>query len=405
MSPAQVVSEVAKAFKPLDAAAYLRLHGWAQQELVPDRYALWTKADAQRGDFEVLLPLSATFIDLAPRIAELLTTLEIDERRPMTEIAEDLMTPHCDVIRARLSTDTDGGTLPIEDGAGVFARMRDLLLAAACAAISPRRVYAKRKPDRAMSYLQEARFGQTARGSYVLTVLSPVTPSLTSSHQRTLSLGVEEEPFSRQVVRTLATALSAASAGTQNAAVSGSLDAFEDAVEKGVSANLCEAIIGLSRSGGRRGLEFSFSWAPSSPEARVEAGGSRRFSPDAVPYLERVSKHFRKTGEIEEVEVFGVVHKLQHLGDAGRVTIVGTADGEQRSIVTELRDDQHRQAVRSYDERLTIACVGELAKEGASYRLRNVRDFRILEEQSILPQDDVSSSTGGQRLPPNPSAD
>jgi hypothetical protein len=385
MSVGRVVSEIAKGFKPLDAAAYLRLHGWVRQDFEADKYALWRKRDADRGEFEVLLPLSMIFADVSQRIADLLETLQADERRPMAEIAEDLMTPHCDIIRARLAPEADAdGTLPIEDGAGVFARMRDLMLAAACAAISPRRVYAKRKPDQAMTYLREARFGQTARGSYVISVLSPVTPSLRTSKQVAFLPELEEEPFARKVVRTLAQALSATSEGVQNAAVSGNLDVFEASVGRGVSANLCEAIIGLSRSGGRHGLEFSFSWAPSR-EAPADTGGPQRFATDAVPYLEQVSRHFRQTGELEEVEIFGVVHKLEHIEEnAGRVTIVGTADGERRSVLTELRGDLHQSAIRSYDERLTIACVGELVKEGASYRLRNVRDFRIVEGQGVL---------------------
>jgi hypothetical protein len=381
MSTKQAMSEIAKGFKPLEAAAYLRLHGWTQRELIPDTCAVWTKTDGDRGDFEILLPLSTTFADLTRRVADLLDTLQANERRPLAEIVEDLATPHCDIIRARLAPEAEGsGTLPLEDGAGVFARMRDLLLAAACAAISPRRVYAKRKPDRAMAYLREARFGHTARGSYVITVLSPVTPSLAMSGQPTLLPEFAEEPYPRRVVRTLAQALTAAKEGVQSAAVSGSLDVFQAAVGMGVSANLCEALLGMSGGAAAHGVEFSFSWAPSS-RAPDCARAPQRFSADAMPYLEQVSRFFRQTSELEEVEVFGIVHKLEHIGtDAGRVTIFGTADSERRNVTTELAGEFHKLAIRSYEERLTIACVGELSKEGASYRLKNARDFRIVEE-------------------------
>jgi len=380
MTAAVAISEVARGFKPLDVASYLRLHGWAQQELVPDKYAVWTKHDNVRGEFEVLLPLSSTFSDFLRRLRDLLDTLEADERRPVGEIVVDMATPHSDIIRTRLASETSvDGTLSLEDGADVFQRVRDLVLAAACAAITPRRVYAKRKPDRAMAYLREARIGQTERGSYVVSVLSPVPPLLTAGAQPMLLPGWEEEPFSRRVVRTLAEALSATSEGVQSVAASGSIEVFSSAVEKGVSANLCEAIIGLSGEG--RGLEFSFSWAPSrgAPDGVREV---HRFSADSRPYLEEVSRYFRQTSELEQVEVFGVVHKLEQMGapNVGRVTIVGTADGERRSVFTELDGELHKLAIRSYEHRLTIACIGELVKEGKSYRLKNARDFRVVEE-------------------------
>ena len=52
------------------------------------------------------------------------------------------------------------------------------MLAAACAAIEPRAVYAARKPERAMAYLRQIRLGPTEAGSFVVTVESPVAPRL-----------------------------------------------------------------------------------------------------------------------------------------------------------------------------------------------------------------------------------
>lgn len=377
------VGDLVKKFQPLDAAAYLRLHGWLQQEIVPDLYAKWTKQDA-RGELELLLPLSIQIADLSARVRDVLETLVIDEQRTPADIAADLMTPSFDIVRVRLAPEGDAfGTLGIEEGAGAFARMRDLLLAAACAAISPRRVYAKRKPYRAMEYLREARFGQTANGSYVLTILSPVSSAFDFTQQPMLLPDIEDEPFPRRVVRTLAEALAAIGDATQKAAVTGSPEVFEGVVSRGVSANLCEALAGLSLGSGEHGFEFSFSWAPSRQPPSGPLGG-RHFSRDVVPYLEQASRHFRQTGEIEAADIVGIVHKLEHVAaGSGRVTIVGTADGERRTVFAELCGEAHQLAIRSYEERLTLACVGEMAKEGGSFRLRNARDVRILDGQAI----------------------
>lgn len=374
---------LARTFKPLEVASYLRLQGWSQQELVPERFSVWSRKDQARGDFEVLLPMQPAFSDFGRRIKELIETLEAFERRPHMEIVEDFSTPNADIVRARLAPGGDfDGTLPLEDGAHAFQQMRELMLAAACAAVAPKQVFAKRKPDQAMKYLREARIGQTRRGSYVITVLSPVPPLLMAGNQTVLLQEAEEEPFSRRTVRTLADALTATTEGVQSAAASGNLDVLTTGVARGVSANLCEAILGLHEGSGARGVEFAFSWAPSRG-APQNVKSVQQLQPDSMLYLEEASRYFRQTSELEGVEVFGVVHRLEHLnGNAGDITIVGTADGDRRTVVTELHGENHNLAIRAYKEVLPVRCVGEMVKEGKSYRLKNPRDFRLVDESS-----------------------
>ena len=381
MTSALQIADIVKSFRPLEAASYLRLHGWKQRDSVPEKYALWTKQEENREGFEVMLPLATGFSDFPRRVRDLIETLQAEEHRGLLEILEDLTTPHADIVRARLAPEGDmGGTLPLEDGAAAFQHMRDLMLSAACAAVAPKQVYAKRKPDQAMKYLREARIGQTQRGSYVITVLSPVPPVLLAGNQTVMLPETEEEPFGRKTVRILAEALAATVSGVADAASTGKLDAFSAGVCMGVSANLCEAILGLNEGSGSRGLGFSFSWAPSrgAPEGVKNV---QQLQADSMPYLEEASRHFRQTSELEEVEVFGVVHRLEHLnGDAGKVTIVGTADSERRTVVMELAGELHKLAIRAYEKLLPVACVGELAKEGKSYTLRNPRHFRVVDE-------------------------
>jgi hypothetical protein len=50
------------------------------------------------------------------------------------------------------------------------------MLAAACSALEPRPLFAPRKPELAMSYINRARFGLARRGSYIMTIISPVLP-------------------------------------------------------------------------------------------------------------------------------------------------------------------------------------------------------------------------------------
>src|SRR5438034_1338067 len=83
---------------------------------------------------------------------------------------------------------------PLEDGAQFFENAKDLILAAACAADTPRSYYPTRKPAKAMEYLRKTRLGQTETGSFVLTILSRVPPSLSASNGVLFEI---EEPFER----------------------------------------------------------------------------------------------------------------------------------------------------------------------------------------------------------------
>jgi hypothetical protein len=99
-----------------------------------------------------------------------------------------------------------------------------------------------------------------------------------------------------------------------------------------------------------------------------------------MPIIDEVASLFRQTSPEEDVEVIGVVKKLEHMENSGKVTIVGTADGEGRTVVMDLSGVEHKMAIRAYDERLVMVCHGELNKEGKGFVLHNPRGLMLIEE-------------------------
>ncbi|HEV7866766.1 MAG TPA: hypothetical protein VGO90_03735 [Chthoniobacteraceae bacterium] len=367
--------EILRAVRPLEVVSYLRAHQWKQVEKL-ERGAFWIKEEAGES-FEVLLPLDTALRDFPNRIAEVLATLEQAEKRSQLEIVEDLSTTSADVVRPRLLGANHAGEISIERGRIVYEQARNLMLAAACAALEKRPLFARRKPEQAMNFLEHAHFGPPQRGSYVLTIISPVSPKLTYGKDL-LGEDVADEPFERKTMRTLAEAISALEVASREVAASGELDPMKRAVQRGVSANLCEAIIGLHEGGGERGVEFAFSWAPLR-EAPANIPRFAAITPDFISIIRETARLFRETETTHGIEVFGVVNRLEHQGeDHGRVTIAGSADGVPRNIVTELSGADHLQAVRSYKERVPISCVGELMRDGRSWVLRNPREVQLV---------------------------
>lgn len=380
MNSSMGLADLIRSYRPVEVASYLRLHSWSSVSTVHDKYSLWTKT-TEKGEFEVLLPLGTEFRDLGPRIRELLETLEKAEGRSTVEIAEDFTYSGADIVRAKLAPGSaSSGTIPLENGALAFQQIRELVLAAACAAVSPKKVFAKRKPDQAMQFLQDASFGQTKRGSYVLTIISPVPPTF----QQALIDDLAPEPYPRRVIRMLSEALVATHEAVQEVASSGKFEAFDLAVSKGVSANLCDALLGLNQSGGEHGLDFAFSWSPAR-NTPSDLPSHVALTPDSMPILTAVSSYFRQTSVEEDVEVLGVVNRLEHTvtdnqEGSGRVTVMSVIEGNGRNIIMELYGADHQTAIKAYDERLMVSCRGELCKEGRSFVLRNPRGFALLAE-------------------------
>jgi hypothetical protein len=270
------------------------------------------------------------------------------------------------------------GRIAVDAGPRLYSQARELILAAACAAIEPRSVYANRKPERALDYLRHAQLAPPEPGSFVITIESPVQPQL----QGTLDLYGVEPPFERAVMLSLARTAEQARQAVAETSASGSISPFVDRVSKGVSANFCEALSGLlsEHPGGPLGLRFH--WSPAWP---VEDDVPRRvrFGADSASVLESVARGLRDRAPVTGFEIVGPVRKLESQDPAfgGSVTVSGLIDGVARLVKLELPADDYQIAVRAHGERALIRCEGELVRERGALYLKTPRFFSILEEK------------------------
>lgn len=370
--------ETLNEIRPLELASYLRANGWQESDRT-DKAAYWTRRNENGEEFEVLLPLRRDVADVAIRMGEVLQTLEKFEKRSQLQILDDLSTTNADVVRIRTQPrDADSGSIGIEDGVLVFERARDMLLAAACAAVAPRSLYATRKPERALSYMRKVRMGQTERGSYVITLISPVTPVL--SPERAETIFQTEKPFEREALTTLATALQAARFAAERSAATGAMEPFKTAVDQGVSANLCEAIVGLNEGGGGHGVEVSFSWSRSRT-APNDTPKHIVLPEDTIPFLSEAARVFRETTPLDDIYISGEIIRLDRSEGSRKITVVGFVEEKLRRIIIELPEPQYELAIKAHQMQVPITCSGDLSKEGNAFVLHNPRGFDLLANQ------------------------
>lgn len=382
-----VDSAVLATIGPIASAAYLRSRGWSREVIEPGFSEVWRLSDEQ-GGFEVLLPLNRELADYALRMGEMLQTLSVAEQRSQLEILTDVSLASADVVRLRVTgAETADGSIAIDDGVTLVDSARAVLLAAACSAHEPRRSFPTRKPRQAVEYLEKARLGQTERGSYTVTMVSTVAPSLTASEDgRLFDTPDTQEPFARRVTLTLARAVTKLRTAAEVAVAESDLQPFEDAVCKGVSADLCEAVTGIGAASPDSGaMHLAITWSPARPVP--EATPSRAVVPhDYMPVVEEAGRLLRSREPREDFLVLGPVVRLERSESQGpgRITVTTLVDEVARRVSVELQEAEYHVAIHAHDHADPVACRGSLRKEGSTFALLEPRDF------DIAPGDDES---------------
>ena len=359
------------AVRPIDLLGYVRTHGWRQAELTATA-SLW---DAEDGE-ELLVPAHSGFADYAHRIADALRGLAHHEGRSQLEILRDIVTSGYDLVRVRaIDPDFADGSMPIDSAVGLMERSRDLLLAAACAAHDLRPVFHTRKPVEATDYMQRVRMGQTEVGSFIVTLQAPVPPAL----QQALPGVDATEPYERRVTETLNRAVAAVVAAARASAVSGNFAPFKDAVRAGVTANLCDAIVGLQGANRAQQVAVGVSWASIRPAPALPTE-PLVLTADAMPLIQEASRLFREQQPDPDAVIVGHVVQLNRnegalLGDA---TVQANFRGRfVRVKIADLGTSDYEVVTVAHDQRLPVRVIGEVRKQANRWVLRGARGIAL----------------------------
>lgn len=369
--------ETLRAVRLSDVAAYLRSRGWRMSRDIGERGSLWV-VESGAGGAEITLPPNRIIADYSLRVSEILEDVASYESRSEIDILTDIAASTVDLLRFR-APEADSGTLPFDDAVAFVEGCRDTILSAACSAWDHRPYFGRRKPQAAINYLSSLQMGQTERGSFVVTALSPVPPELRSMQTSLFGdVADPEVPYERRVTMTLLSAMTTLSGAVGAASLSGDMAPFEEGVDAGISANLCEAVAGLTASSPGGSLDFSISWAPA--RSAILQTGSIGFDADSIPILYEAARKFRELKPIEDAEIEGYIIQLNRVEGAvaGEITVVADVDGSLKKVHIDLPNDQYSTAVRAHDSENNIKCTGELVKEGRVWRLNNPRYFGIV---------------------------
>jgi hypothetical protein len=313
--------------------------------------------------------------------------LAVVEGRSELDVLEHISRVSTDVHLVRVfPADEAPGMIGLDDGVQAYESLRNLITAAAysVSAKQQRAVQPARKPAEVLDYIRGVRVGPSAVGSFVLSVHTPVSPRLSAGPASLFAdSGLEEpvvEPFERQVSLRIYDAVHAAH-GAANAALvdPDGLARFTQGVASGISANLCEALVGLGGPAAHP-VELSLMLAPSRPSARVLA--PIRFRRDHFAVLQSAAAELRARSAEEDSVLVGNVVRLYRESSAasGEVSVAGTVEGEDRlrRVWVELAGDDYETAVRAHRDMRLVSVRGDIVRRGNRSYLSRAGNFQIL---------------------------
>lgn len=362
------------AISPVSVASYLTQMHWHDAGPWGAFGRRFVKTTENR-EHEVTVVTSDAIADFQEQMAELVTRVAAIEGKTIQRLLAELSVVPFDVVRVRAKRSDAFGSVLLSEGEELFESARDIVVSAAVHTATDR-VDSNRRgplPVVARDYLDKVRLGQTERGSFVLTILSPFTFNAGGSTPDMFA-----EPFGRRVVQQLGLAL----VGVEDAlktSVSAGVEAFRQAPGKGVGAKLVKALGQLAETGG--GTEISVAWSPQRPRPERFVLNIQQSS---APMLHEAASLLMAESPPEPVIIDGPVVGVSEQNPSelsSEVRIYARVDGSPRVIKTSFTGFERQTIFEAFEAKksMAISVTGELIRSGRPWTLINARDFRVID--------------------------
>ncbi|KOV64467.1 hypothetical protein ADL00_21545 [Streptomyces sp. AS58] len=336
---------------PAVLGALLRRHGWQRRGGAAGRYGRWTPPGPAGHTTSLLVPESRAFPDSDDLLGEALIALSRSASPSAREVLVGL-TVRSDEIRWWRDVPTGpGGAASWSVEEQLRTAARQMLLAGALATRARAGYYGTRHRRSAGAMLESVLVG-AATGGRRLTAFVPLGTG------RPLAVRLHQ-------------ALYAAREAIDYQRATGGMDAFDAAVEAGVSRELTEALVTLVR--GTEGARVAVEWAPGAeaPVGGAAPGEAVEFSPGDLPVLREAGARYLRTEPSVPVRVTGEVIRMRRSERRGEGTVRlrVLAGAEIPHVRLTLDEEDYRIAGQAHLVGLPVRVHGRLESRGGFRRL------------------------------------
>ena len=369
------------AITPVALSTYANTAGWERQGTYREHSDIYTGENLP----EIIVPRTDRLGDYASVVVELIRMFAQVKHQDESSVYRSLLTTDRDIVRLRTG-DEEKGNLSLDQGVDLISGARDMLKAVACSLGNPKMVYRAGAHQSARDLLSRVRLGHTERGSYVITLVMPVLPPPTPVMFPDDS--GSDLPIERLLTVRLMKALFAARSATEEA-VSGGANSFREAVEDGVSANLCEDLVQIIDSSDT--LDVNVTWASSQPNELLHK--TAFFSRTDLPILRSAARSFREYSPKPDVRLYGYVRLLERGPEEedGTIRLNTMVDNKNVSVTAMLGRQDYERAVQAHRDKALVILSGDLEHFGHRWKLLNSQFEGVLrdEECDLVEQSSV----------------
>ncbi|MFF2519043.1 hypothetical protein [Streptomyces sp. NPDC058086] len=336
---------------PAVLSALLHRHGWQRRGGAAGRYGRWTPPGPGGGGTSLLVPESRAFPDSDDLLGEALLALSRSGAPSARDVLVALAVPSDEIRWWRdVPTGPVGATSwSVEER--LRSAARSMLLAAALATRARAGYYGARHRRPAAASLENVLVGADPGGRR-LTAFVPVDTG------RPLSVRLHQ-------------ALYAAREAIDYQRATGGMDAFDAAVEAGVSHELTEAVVALVR--GTEGARIAVEWAPAAgvPEGCAAPDEAVEFSPGDLPVLREAAARYLRAEPSVPVRLTGAVVRMRRSQPRGEGTVRlrVIAGAEVQHVRMTLDEEAYRIAGHAHLVGLPVRVLGRLESRGGFRRL------------------------------------
>ena len=379
------MSTLVERVEPVDLEAYLRTFGWSRLQ-ADARRSIWR----HQSGAQVFVP-AERLTDYNQLVDLAVTEIAHAEGKPEDDVVSDLIWRQYDKLYIRHSSPSS--SLSLEEAIEFHGALGDLIVAAALASWEPRASYAGRRPSQVMAYIERVRLIPSVPGSFVARALLPLD-TLTGTP---LPMVGPAEPGIRHVSTTILKATDAAVESAQAVVAGEPMTRWSEAVNEGVSANLCDALARLvhaeTDAAAAINLHIDWTWeAPDEPMPEISI-------PSGLgPVLEYASDLLRGGPQEHAITITGLITHLhrEKAAGPGEITVRGYIeqwDASSRSLRLELDEGSYRQAIAAHDTGGTVRVTALVRRAARTLEVVRVIDLDLLGARR-------SSSAPGAKLVP-----
>ena len=356
--------------------AYLNSRGWTDAGIWGERPITIFAKEHEGRRWEILVPHRDTMGGYAENMAESVAVLAAVEERSELNVFYDLAGTGADVIQVRSANGRARESLSLRQSASMLNDAYRMLEAGARAAEKPRAIYRGKLSADVAEYLDSVHPLPGYAQGYSLTLHSPVPVGF----ERQQDLGDDfHAPFSRLVTIKLAQGLRHSSEALERVVSNDTLEPFREAVDSGVSANLCDSLAELAKQGD--GIAIDLTWAGVRPSNLPDS--SFRFSPASADILMEAAKSLRRREPSYDEQIVGLVVRLEKEPPEfdGKATIASVWDGRLTRMNVEFEQSVYETVINAFRDQMQVSLDADIHPSGRGYELRNPRNLSVVPEE------------------------